>query len=47
MMPARQDKEEQQQQAVTLSALQPRLAIPEDKIRRIAKVQAWVIEGMH
>ena len=38
MMAARQDKEESQQRAVTLSALQPRQAIPEDKFRRIAKV---------
>ena len=38
MMPARQDKVEHQQRAVTLSALQPRQAIPEEKFRRIAKV---------
>jgi len=36
MMPARQDKEEHQQRAVTLSALQPRQAITEDKFSRIA-----------
>ena len=35
---ARQDKEERQQRAVTLSALQPRQAIPEEEFRRIAKV---------
>ena len=39
MMPARQDKEDRQQRAVTLSVLQPRQTIPEDKFRRIAKVQ--------
>ena len=38
MMPARHDKEERRQQAVTLSALQPRHAIPEDKFEQIARM---------
>jgi hypothetical protein len=38
MMPVRKDQEERQQRAVTLSALLPLQAIPENKFRWIAKV---------